>query len=121
MAGDSAPYVPFSQRTGLEPIPPQLKIGEASGELRALIQYALSLEITRESYAPYTSAIFKSEWKRVAMDLYVRFFKRTIDTFKHGAIENKRMYERFIHSAEIGPSWRSWFAIPSAAPSSSVT
>ena len=34
MASDPKPYVPFSQRTGLEPIPPQLKLGEVSAELR---------------------------------------------------------------------------------------
>jgi hypothetical protein len=102
MTGDATPYVPFSQRTGLEPIPPQLKLGEASGELRNLLNYALSLEIDRESYAPYTSAIFKDEWKRVAMDIHVRFFGNTIDTFNHGAYENEKSYERFIWSADIG-------------------
>lgn len=102
MTGDSAPYVPFSQRTGLEPVPPQLELGDASGELRNLIDYALSLEIDRESYAPYTSAIFKDEWKRVAMDIHVRFFRSTIDKFKHGSYENEQSYKRFIWAADIG-------------------
>jgi hypothetical protein len=61
MASDSKPYVPFSQRTGLEPIPPQLKLGEVSPELRRLFYYFISLEIDRESYAPYSSAIFKDK------------------------------------------------------------
>src|SRR5262245_55367745 len=53
MASDSKPYVPFSQRTGLEPTPPQLKVGEVSAELRRLLYYYISLEIDRESsYAP---------------------------------------------------------------------
>ena len=54
MASNSQPFVPFSQRTGLEPIPPQLKLGEASAELRRLLYYYISLEIDRESYATYS-------------------------------------------------------------------
>ena len=48
----SKPYVPFSQRTGLEPIPPQLKLGEVSAELRRLLFYYIGLEIGREFWHP---------------------------------------------------------------------
>jgi len=82
MANDSDAYVPFSRRTGLDPIPPQLKLGEVSAELRRLIFYYISLEIGRESYVPpYGSAVFKLEWRRVATDLHVLFFKQPIDKF----------------------------------------
>lgn len=102
MASDSKPYVPFSQRTGLEPIPPQLKLGEVSTELRGLIFYYVSLEIDRESYTPFSSAVFKEQWKRVAMDLHVLFFKQSVDTFKHSAYDTEQRIKTFIDRADIG-------------------
>ncbi len=102
MASDSKPYVPFSQRIGLEPIPPQLKLGEVSAELRRLLYYYISLEIDRKSYAPYSSAIFRDEWKRVAMDLHVLFFKQPPDKFDYGVFENQKNLNLFIQRANIG-------------------
>jgi hypothetical protein len=102
MASDSKPYVPFSQRTGLEPIPPQLQLGEVSAELRRLLYYYISLEIDRESYAPYDSAVFKDTWRRVAMDLHVLLFKRPVDTFDYSAYKNQQLINVFIQRAEMG-------------------
>jgi hypothetical protein len=102
MASDAKPYVPFSQRTGLEPIPPQLKLGEVSPELRRLLYYYSSLETDRESYAPYSSAVFNDKWRRVAMDLHVLFFKKPADKFNYGTYENKQRLRVFIQSANIG-------------------
>ena len=102
MASDSNPYVPFSQRTGLEPIPSQLKLGEVYIELRRLLYCYISLEIDRESYTPYSSAVFKDKWQRVAMDLHVLFFKRPADKFDYGAYENKQRLSDFIQRANIG-------------------
>jgi hypothetical protein len=102
MTRDSKPYVSFSQRTGLEPIPPQLKLGQVSVELRRLIYYYISLEIDRESYAPYSSAVFSDKWKRVAMDLHVLFFKQPADKFDYGAYENEQRLNIFIQGAKIG-------------------
>jgi hypothetical protein len=102
MASDSKPYIPFSQRTGLEPIPPQLKLGDVSAELRRLLYYYISLEIDRESYAPYSSAIFREKWRRVAMDLHVLFFKQPPDKFNYGAYENQQSLNVFIQRANIG-------------------
>lgn len=102
MASDSKSYVPFSQRTGLEPIPPPLKLGEVSAELRRLLYYYVSLEIDRESYAPYSSAVFTKEWRRVAMDLHVLFFKQPADKFDYSAHENEQRLNIFIQRANIG-------------------
>lgn len=102
MTNDSNPYVPFSQRTGLEPIPPQLKLGEISPELRRLLFYYISLEIGRESYATINSIVFRKEWKRVAMDLHVLFFGQSADKFDSSAYENKRRLNAFIQRANIG-------------------
>jgi hypothetical protein len=103
MTSDSKPYVPFSQRTGLEQVPPQLKLGEVSAELRRLLYYYISLEIDRESYSPYSYGIvFRDEWRRVAMDLHVLFFKQAADTFMYGPYEYKQHLDVFIQRANIG-------------------
>ncbi len=96
------PYVPFSQRTELEPIPPQLKLGEVSAELRHLLYYYISLEIDRESYATFDASIFNDEWRRVAMDLHVLFFGRSPNKFNGRAYENKQCLDVFIQRASIG-------------------
>jgi hypothetical protein len=103
MASDSKPYVPFSQRAGLEPIPPQLKLGQVSAELRRLLYYYISLEIDRGSYATPYSVVFKDEWRRVAMDLHVLFFEQPVDKFDIGAYANKQRFNLFIQDAKIGP------------------
>lgn len=103
MASDSKPYVPFSQRTGIEPVPPQLKLGEVSAELRRLLSYYISLEIDRETRpVPYGNAILNDRWVRVAKDLLVLFFKEPIENFKYGAYDNKLRLSGFIQGAKIG-------------------
>lgn len=103
MASDSKSYVPFSQRTGLEPIPPQLKLGEVSVELRRLLHYYISLEIDRESYQPpYGDAYFKDKWRRVAMDLHVLFFKQPPDKFNNRAHDYEQKLNVFVQRADIG-------------------
>ena len=102
MLSDSKPYVPFSQRTGLEPTPPQLKLGEVSAELRRLLDYYISLEIGRESHAPFDTRVFKDKWKRVAMDLHVLFFKQPIDKFDYKVSGNNERLKAMIQRANIG-------------------
>lgn len=102
MSSSSTPYVPFSQRAGLEPMPPQLKLGEVSSELRRLLYYYISLEIERESYAGYDALVFKDKWRRVAIDLHVLFFKQLVDKFENSAYENQQRLNRFIERASIG-------------------
>jgi hypothetical protein len=95
------PYVPFSQRTGLEPIPPQLKLGEASGELRRLLDYYISLEIGRGSDT-YNGRGFTDIWRRVATDLHVMFFKQRIDKFDYNVTGNAERLKALIQRANIG-------------------
>ncbi len=102
MASDSNPYVPFSQRTGLEPIPPQLKLGEVSADLRRWLYYYVSLEIDRESDVPFDHAVFNDEWMRVATDLHVLFFKLSTDTFDYSTYKNKQRLDHFIQRANFG-------------------
>lgn len=89
MTQEPKPYVTFSQRTGLEPIPPQLKLGEVSPELRRLIDYYLGLEISRNSHFGYEGRYFAKGWHRVATDLHVIHFGQPAETFPQGVHDNQ--------------------------------
>ena len=95
-------YIPFSQRAGLEPIPPQLKLGEVSNELRRQIVYFISLEIDRETTFGYSSNYFEDKWMRVAMDLHVLFFERDAGTFQNDTEALKEFLMAFLRRATIG-------------------
>ncbi|MCT8971706.1 AbiJ-NTD4 domain-containing protein [Microbaculum marinisediminis] len=98
---DSKPYVPFSQRSGLEAIPQQLRLGEVSDELRRLLFYYVSLEIDRGRRHGTTR--FTEIWKRVAMDLHILFFKKSIETFDQKVSATEQRLSVFIKRAYIGP------------------
>ena len=101
MASDQ-PYVPFSQREGLEPIPAQLSLGKVSGELRRLLDYYISLEIERESRYGYNSSYFDDSWDRVAKDFHVLFFGANASTYKNSPYDFRQHLEAFTKKAEIG-------------------
>lgn len=82
MSKSDTPYIPFSQRNGLVPIPPQLKLGEVSNDLRRVINYFISLEIDCETSYVMGSRIFKPSWKRVTQDIFVLFFGHPIGKYK---------------------------------------
>jgi AbiJ N-terminal domain 4 len=100
MASDSKRYIPFSQRIGLEPIPPQLELGEVSDELRRLLYYYISLEINRERKPGLT--VFTEKWKRVAMDLHVLFFRKPIETYGRKVSTTEQGISACIKGADIG-------------------
>ncbi len=102
MAVDSKTYVPFSQRAGLAPIPPQLKLGQVSAQLRTQIYYYISLEIDRESRSRYNGSVLRDQWIRVAQDLLVLFFGQDIERFTYSSTENKRRLKTFIEGADFG-------------------
>jgi hypothetical protein len=63
----------FSQRNGLEPLPPQLKLGEVSDELRRLLDYYINLESDRHTHHGYEGSYFDPGWERATKDLHVIF------------------------------------------------
>lgn len=75
------PYIPFSQRNGLAPIPPQMKLGELSPELRRALSYYLELEVKRISRLGSEIIYFSSDGKRLAKDAHVFFFGCEPETF----------------------------------------
>ena len=99
---DSQPYVPFSQRTGIVPTPPQLKLNEASEELRRLIDYYINLEIDRESRSTGHGSYFLEKWKRVSQDLHVLFFKKDIGSYSSGPYDVKRSLNAITKTGNIG-------------------
>lgn len=96
MVTDSARNLPFSQRTGIRPIPPQLKSGEVSSEFRRLMSYYISLEIDRESMSGYGGSYFEGKWKRVAQDIHVKFLKLQIADYKNDAYLFERLLQTVV-------------------------
>jgi hypothetical protein len=95
-------YVPFSQRVGLTPVPPQLQLGEVSAELRRLLEYALSLEIDRATGAGYGSTYFRDSWRQVSRELHVRYFQRSIRNYDADPRATVHALQRVITSGNIG-------------------
>lgn len=102
MTSDSDSYLPFSQRSGLVPTPPQLKLGEVSAESRRLFYYYISLEIDRESTAGYSGRYFHGNWRRVATDLHVVFFEQDIDKFEGAVGRTESRIKLFVERANYG-------------------
>jgi hypothetical protein len=101
MSSDQS-YIPFSQRSGLEPIPPQLKIGEVSTEFRRLVDYFIGLEIDRETQLGFEKTYFGERWNRVAMDLHVLLFGMDASSYKNEPYYLRKKIETVIRQAEIG-------------------
>jgi len=94
--------IPFSQRNGMAPIPPQLRIGEVSTELRRFIDYSISKEIDRVEKHMYESSYFDGAWKEVATDFHVLFLQQSARTFKNSAYEVSKTLERLVVQLSIG-------------------
>lgn len=103
MKSDSTPYVPFSQRNGLKPIPPQLKLGEVSDDLRRLIDFHISRELERHSrYVPNAGMFINDKFRRVGEDLFVRYFGVPYAKFTSKTEEIKLIVRRFIQTETYG-------------------
>lgn len=103
MANDSKLYVPFSQRTGIDPIPPQLKLGEISIDLRRLLYLALYREIRRASRRGNSGPYFNDEWYELALDLHVRLFRQGAEKFSRRCFETEEAIRGIIYKQSIGP------------------
>lgn len=96
------PFIPFSQRNGLSPIPSQLKIGQISAELRRLISYYISEEIDRGTKFGYDSRYFTDSWKKVAKDLHVLFFGQDLSTYKYSVYNTEENLKAVVSKKGIG-------------------
>lgn len=98
---DDLNNLPFSQRNGLAKIPPQLKLGEVSGDLRRLIDYSLSKEIDRFKVVGVRKSTFHGTWKIVASDLHVHFFRQSARSFNNNAHDVEQTLERLIERTNL--------------------
>ncbi len=95
-------YVPFSQRTGLKEIPPQLKIGEVSDDIRRLTNYYINLEIDREEVVGSWEVFFDSNWKRVSQDFHVLFLRQAVSSYENKPHEFRKTLEYCIGKSNFG-------------------
>jgi hypothetical protein len=78
MTKSDEPYMTFSQRSGLEPVPPQLELGVVSSEFRRLAALALRRELKRNSrYGVRT--YFPKEYAKFLEDFWVNFEEKSPD------------------------------------------
>ncbi|MEM7478215.1 MAG: hypothetical protein AAF483_24780 [Planctomycetota bacterium] len=96
------PYIPFSQRVGLEPVPPQLKHGEVSADLRRLLGHHIEQEIERHTRFGPDSAYLSDNWKHVARDLDARLLKAPVfgKYPKPGKVEQRLLL--LVRKSEVG-------------------
>lgn len=102
MATGSGPRIPFSQRTGLEPLPPQLALGEVSVELRRLLSYCISREIDNNTVSSYSEPYLEQRWERLANDLHVKFLKRDPETFQNEPYAIRRSLNKYAKELKLG-------------------
>lgn len=81
MSEDST--LPFSQREGIEPDPPQLTLGEVSKEFRLIVDYAIAKEVDRGKSWGGRGAYFEKDFKSVATDFHVFFLGEPISSFEN--------------------------------------
>ena len=101
---DSEDYLPFSQREGLAPIPPQLKLGEVSEELKRLLEYYFKAEIERGTFCgAYSNDTFlTTSHRRLAQDFYVKFLSQSISTYSDSPSKFKNLLNAIINNFELG-------------------
>lgn len=96
------PDLTFAQRNGLEPVPPQLKLGVVSSEFRRMTDYYVGLEIQREAKPGVYGSYFRGTWLRVAQDLHVEFFKRSFATFDNEPRKLQGELETAVSGSPVG-------------------
>ncbi len=83
-------------------IPPQLKIGEVSPELRRLLDYAISKEIHRVEHTTGYSVYFLGDWEEVASDFHVLFLAQPASSFRNNAFQIRGALEKLVLQLKIG-------------------
>jgi hypothetical protein len=91
----------FSQRNGLRPLPPQLKVGEASPHFRRLVDYSFACEIDRVKRLGPGNSYFSGDWKIVAMDFHVKFLEASIHSFENNPERMKLRLRKLSNDLEF--------------------
>lgn len=85
-------YIPFSQRSGFAPIPPQLKLNEVSEQQRILFYYAIEKDIDH-ALPPSKHFYISGQWHKLAKDIFVEFFNNPPSKFQTPISEIKDFLE----------------------------
>jgi hypothetical protein len=102
MTSDQERKLPFSQRTGLAPIPPQLKLGEISPELRRLLWYATYKDF--KACVKHQAFLYGVErWETLLLDIHVRILKGMPDQFENRTEVHERAMNQLFKSSDLGP------------------
>ena len=94
--------LPFSQRTGLVSIPPQLALGKVSDELRRLLWYAVHSDL--ETCLKWGShhQFVSDYWVDILRDVNVRVMKKMPDEFGKEASQNIKALRAIFETYSIG-------------------
>lgn len=99
---DDDPYIPFSQRHGYAEIPPQLKVGEVSDELRRLLGYAVDNEWLRMTKVGMSGRYYLDATREsIAKDFHVRLRQRTIAEYRPDSSRMRREFQSECSRAPI--------------------
>jgi len=90
----------FSQRNGLQSIPPQLELNEVSDEFRRLLQYYIDLDMQQATVGGYPDYCFVDHWKRISKDFHVRFLKQPYGTYINSYPEFRTTVETIVCARE---------------------
>ncbi len=83
-------------------MPPQLKLGEVSSELRQLLEYYLQLEWDRNTGSNYNGIFYNKAWGRVAQDFHVKFLKQRISNYRANPTDLLKGLQELTQKSEIG-------------------
>ncbi|MFG6609521.1 AbiJ-NTD4 domain-containing protein [Sulfitobacter sp. 1A12057] len=94
-------YTPFSQRNGLKPMPPQLKLGAISDEQRLLLHYAVTKEI--DNYrSKGVNRWVDDRVAALAQDVHVKVLRLRPADFSRDASKIASTFEPIISKRSIG-------------------
>ncbi len=102
MSADQDDTLPFSQRTGLAPIPPQLNLGEVSDELRRLLWYAVHTDFQTCLREGYNGYYIHGRWREILRDVSVRVFKQMPDKVSYNGYDNEKRLKEVFTRSDIG-------------------
>lgn len=92
----------FSQRNGLEAIPPQLKLGELPVRLRNLLHYPVQLDFDECVHGSYSGTWLGDPWKTILRDFWVRHLGRNVAEFSAGASVNRERLGDLFSQGPLG-------------------
>lgn len=93
--------LPFSQRNGLSPVPPQLTLGQLSRELRNQLHYPVYMDFAETVQSNYHGTWLEGRWLTILRDYWVVSQGRNILTFNPDPQKNADLL-RNIFQAPLG-------------------